>query len=120
MNAPAHTPGPWGWEYYDRNPNRPVALSAGGVDVLLSTGNGSAAWAEVSEADQRLIAAAPDLLAELRDTVDWLDERAKVMREIASRRAPGGVVESLRADAARFEGRAVVIRQTILKATQGA
>ena len=122
-----HTPGPWGWEYYDRNLNRAVALSAGGVDVLLATSNGSAAWAEVSEADRTLIAAAPDLLSELRETADWLDERADVLLKLLADPAgwrPGAAVEgkrqTIRDEAARLRGRAAVIRQTILKATQGA
>ena len=127
-----HTPGPWGWEYYDRNPNRAVALSAGSVDVLLATGTGSAAWAEVSEADQRLIAAAPDMLAELRETADWLDGRAKVLREIADDMPTGRVRDGkpvspaarirqgVLDEAARIAARALLIRQTITKATQGA
>ena len=97
--------------------------------MLLATGTGSAAWAEVSEADRALIAAAPDLFAELRETADWLDERAAVLREIVGRigaiytrklvltTGPG---REMLDEAARFEGRATVIRQTILKATQGA
>lgn len=69
--------------------------------------------------------AAPDLLAELRETADWLTERANSLRQLADQ-APGVMrkrnehLRQLRDEAARLEGRAAVIRQTILKATQGA
>lgn len=72
-----------------------------------------------------LMASAPDLLAELREMADWLTERAKVLRQLADQ-APGVMrkrnehLRQLRDEAARLDGRAAVIRQTILKATQGA
>ncbi len=58
-----HTPGPWEWENHPHN-GEPIALTGGGdTDVLLATGSSLQAWLIVNEADSRLIAAAPDLLA---------------------------------------------------------
>lgn len=78
-------------------------------------------------ANALLIAACPDMLAELRETADWLTERAELLRKLAEnggafRLHPTGVGmrQAIRDEAARLEGRATVIRQTILKATQGA
>lgn len=69
----------------------------------------------------------PAAVTELRASADWLDERAAVLRKQADDipvKGPAspnvGVSRNLRDEAARFEGRAAVIRQTILKATQGA
>lgn len=66
--------------------------------------------------------AAPDLLAELRETADWLDGRVTMLRLLASddgRVRAAAVRHQLRDEAARFEGRAAVIRQTIFNATRG-
>lgn len=67
------------------------------------------------------------LVNELVATADWLEERAKIMRTLASLWPAGGPKsvsgerkQWMTDEAARFEGRAAVIRQTILKATQGA
>lgn len=67
------------------------------------------------------------LLAELRETADWLDTRADVLLKLLADPAgwrPGAAVEAkrqtIRDEAARLRGRAAVIRQTVLKATQGA
>lgn len=60
------TPGPWRWSYHPVNNERIALVSAdGATDVLLCTGDDSNAWGETSEADAKLIAAAPDLLAML-------------------------------------------------------
>ncbi len=70
----------------------------------------------------RAVNAHADLLAELRDTAAWLGTRATVLRQIAERLAHKHGMECsrpLRDEAARLEGRAAVIRQTILKATGG-
>lgn len=108
MSKTAHTKGPW-------QATGPV-VTADGFRIAQTH------FSDNSDADARLIAAAPDLLAELRETADWLDERAKVLRELIKDVRPGGrvVSQALRDEAARFEGRATVIRQTILEATQGA
>ena len=62
MSDSKFTPGPWFWEY-SQDSDGPIALSAGRTDVLLATGAFGRAWAEVGDADARLIASAPDLLA---------------------------------------------------------
>lgn len=46
--------------------NLPIALANEKRDVLLSTGDDESAWAQVNDADMKLIARAPDLLALLR------------------------------------------------------
>lgn len=61
----AHTPGPWHWQYSPMT-NLPIALANEKRDVLLSTGDDESAWAQVNDADMKLIARAPDLLALLR------------------------------------------------------
>lgn len=76
------------------------------------------------EAKTRLNAAAPELLTELQATADWLTERAGVLRQLADH-APGVMrkrnehLRPLRDEAARFEGRAGLIRILITKATGG-
>lgn len=66
-----------------------------------------------------------ELLAELRETADWLDGRAAVLRQLADQ-SPGVMrkraehLRALRDEAARLEGRAAVIRQTVRQAEQRA
>jgi hypothetical protein len=108
-----HTPGPWGVGGNSRAPT--VVSNAGTICDLM---NKQPETERVANA--RLIAAAPDLLAELLETAVWLIERAGVLRDLA-----GGVtmrkvvVQTLRDEAARLDGRAAVIRQAILIATGG-
>lgn len=129
MSEPRHTPGPW--DTYDNDlwgdahedvlifsktegeeTPEEVCLVLGHCDAAVRAGN------------IRLIAAAPDLLAELNDTAVWLTSRATFLRQLADQ-APGVMrkrnehLRQLRDEAARLEGRAAVIRQTILKATTG-
>jgi hypothetical protein len=84
-----HTPGPWNAR---RAPKETEVASVGGIEVSLSRGDQWAIdaddrWIELatvytsggefettSEANARLIAAAPDLLAALKDVLDLLDE----------------------------------------------
>lgn len=66
----------------------------------------------------RLFAAAPDLLAELRETADWLDQRAADLEHVAPT-ASLAWRGRLQRETAYMRGRAAVIRQTILTATQG-
>ncbi len=71
---PRHTPGPWTWEGHSLKPAQPdpqryavhtiVTCSSGGYGFLASDHKKTAAELE---ADRRLIAAAPDLLAALQD-----------------------------------------------------
>jgi hypothetical protein len=69
-------------------------------------------------ADARLIAAAPDLLTELESTAAWLDERAKLLLQLAMAVARNSSpYTTLKTEAARFNGRAALVRQAILKAT---
>ena len=67
-DAPTHTPGPWtmGWEGAVREPGlgRPCVGTTGHADWVGPHG---------AEADARLIAAAPDLLAALRAVMGWID-----------------------------------------------
>ena len=76
---------------------------------------------EEAEQAAHLFAVAPELLAELRETAAWLTERATFIRDLAMLTGVrADRAQWLRDEAARFEGRATVIRQTILTATQGA
>lgn len=133
MSDTTHTPGPW-------SARLPVGHSIGVPGVawtICGPGDHDGGWLAVAEvlgtgpacqatpetnANARLIAAAPDLLAEVRETADWLEQRAGVLREIAGgmdgapRSQSGQRRQRLLDEAARFEGRAAVIRQTILKA----
>jgi hypothetical protein len=64
-----NAPGPWWWENHP-DTDRTIALSAHGGDVLLATGDGENCWASISEANMRLIQAAPDLLEALRTSLE--------------------------------------------------
>lgn len=66
------TPGPWHWQYSPVT-NLPIALATDNRDVLLSTGDDESAWAEVRDADRKLIAAAPTLLAVIEDLVQIVE-----------------------------------------------
>jgi hypothetical protein len=64
--------------------------------------------------------AVPLLLGELQETAEWLDDRAKQLRRIAKgcphTNAGRALASLLRAEAARHEGRAAIVRQTVLRA----
>lgn len=76
MNTSAHTPGPWFWAL-DAD-NQPTSLrQSGSGDTVIHPqaeqsdyGLSSHEWNDVSEADARLIAAAPDLLEALKALVN--------------------------------------------------
>lgn len=75
----------------------------------------------------RLIAAAPLMLDELRDTAIWIDSRADVLVRLLADPAGWGrgqaatdKRQAIREEIARLQGRAFLIRQLIDKATQGA
>lgn len=88
-----HTPGPWAWTNLDDEDScdQPVSLrgSAGDyviepyLDWSLEPGEGLDEWGmEISEANARLIAAAPDLLKALkRINRDW-DGEPEDMQEV--------------------------------------
>jgi len=65
-------------------------------------------------------AAGPMMLAEFQETAEWLDDKAGLFRKIAaaSPKSPAGrkVAASLRIEAARFEGRAAIVRQALMNA----
>lgn len=58
-----HTPGPWTYEFIDEDEQ--LKISAGEKNVLGGCGCCGSPWC--SEADAKLIAAAPDLLAVLKE-----------------------------------------------------
>ena len=66
----AHTPGPWeiDWDCHTaiNKGNKHIAL----VNQYNSTDESSRVWGEEHEANARLIAAAPDLLARLKEARD--------------------------------------------------
>lgn len=126
MTTQQHTKGPWR-----------VEMGAALELIVADTPEGPLSVAEVLDdchpdgpqqrANARIIAAAPDMLAELRETAEWLTERAKMLSLYVSHMPAGGPLspagkrrQILLDEAARIEGRAFLIRQTILKATQGA
>jgi hypothetical protein len=64
------------------------------------------------------------LLAELEETAGWLDERAGVLLKIAAdlpsggpQSASGARLRAIQVEAARFRGRAALLRQIIAKGT---
>jgi len=123
-----HTPGPWWAERADEYDRRNGRLHLGRVVLAppMQAGGEPEPVAYVdTDGDVAMVLAGPFMLGELIGTAVWLEERAKVLRQLADQ-APGVMrkrnehLRSLRDEAARFEGRAAVIRQTILKATQGA
>ena len=59
MNKPTHTPGPWEIE-------RGYSTIIKSIGPCVPDEYAGSAWLEVSEADARLIAAAPDLLEALK------------------------------------------------------
>lgn len=77
----AHTPGPWAFRPSESDSNLFQVLDAQGVVIGFVFRGDRAATRAVCEANARLIAAAPDLLQELRnianaDTVEW-DDRSE-------------------------------------------
>jgi hypothetical protein len=73
MNAANHTPGPWSCDYGDFS----VFCSTGAEVASITRGNhddGTAISDKEMEMNMRLVAAAPDLLAALREVRDALHE----------------------------------------------
>lgn len=114
--AAGHTPGPWravntGW-------GGSVIESAGedggrtGQERVLATVERGGIYFNrdrQGEANARLIAAAPDLLAELEQTADWLDGRADLLQRIAGQ-ARKGEGHMIAVEVARLRGRVALLR----------
>lgn len=103
----AHTPGPWDIQYEDD------ALGNRSINVyptcfgVISTGNHSQA---VSMANARLIAAAPELLAALKDSVNQLETSPYWIEQIMGKSSPAiaGILQTCRnarAAIAKAEGK---------------
>ncbi len=58
-----HTQGPWGWHTFSGWNHCFGLVSDSGEDVMIATGDDHSSWIEISDADRRLIAAAPDYAA---------------------------------------------------------
>jgi len=71
-----HTPGPW---HSGGMPNRaPVIYTAAGNPIaVLSIGYGRENDQRAAEANAALIAAAPELLAALRQSFDWISRHCR-------------------------------------------
>ena len=70
---PQHTPGPWMVHPYinQQGPhNKAKDVGPNGLALAVALGRFEAAWSEEDEANARLIAAAPDLLAALKDVME--------------------------------------------------
>ena len=139
-----HTPGPWVvdetvalgaygvWTAYP-HPQNPGHDGAGyQVQVCAMTcgewvGKDAIIGKAERNANARLIAAAPEMLAELRETAAWLDDRANVLVQLLADPKGWGrgqtvtdKRQAIREEIARLQGRAFLIRQVIDKATNGA
>ncbi len=74
-----HTPGPWTWIKVDSTPDRQGWLNSPNESVMfVPNARGSAAEIAIRDADARLIAAAPDLLAAL----EGLTATARTFRNV--------------------------------------
>jgi hypothetical protein len=75
----------WHWEFSPITKRRIALISADGKnDILLATGNDTAAWAEVSDEHAELIASAPALHAENRELREEVKRLRGEMTAIAS------------------------------------
>lgn len=137
-----HTPGPWravesgdGGEVVDANGYEVAELNTGGIainrDWLDShdehwSGHGPESYIEREpdeiDANARLMAAAPDLLAELKQEVECLERWANRADRMAQESIDGGWsthhVAALRAQADEYRRRASGLRAAIAKATE--
>ncbi len=66
----AHTPGPWG---YDLPDNWIYAFRENGTQIFVAQARNISVQSEVRDANARLIAAAPELLAALIDALEFLE-----------------------------------------------
>lgn len=99
MEEAKHTPGPWVWV---RRPSGYCeALAGNGEEVFRADEYAGAAWIAISDADARLIAAAPELLEVLVELMDVLRKEA-----------PGATLNNH-----RFDGLGIKAYDAIAKAT---
>ncbi|HEY1187526.1 MAG TPA: hypothetical protein VGE74_07695 [Gemmata sp.] len=70
------------------------------------------------EQTRRIERAGPKLLKELEETAAWLDGRAKELRNLL-KHVKAERKQDVRDEAARFEGRAALIRVTVARAKHG-
>ena len=105
----AHTPGPWVFIKESGTPgkddNDMGGIHAPGVEVVCWFGNGTTYYpsegSPPSEANGRLMASAPELLAALKDVVGWVPGSSAFFTDGSS-----AAVERARAAIAKAEGRA--------------
>jgi hypothetical protein len=124
-----HSPGPY-WaeraDEYDRRNGRLHLRSIVLAPPMTAGGQPEPVAYVDAEGDVALVLAGPLMLGELIEAAAWLDERADVLLKLLADPAGWGrgqaatdKREAIRTEAARYRGRAAVIRQTILKATAG-
>jgi hypothetical protein len=70
----SHTPGPWTLEFWG---DREIDVYSGEDTLVCSLRGGSTHPDDDSDADANLIAAAPDLLAALREVADGCERRLR-------------------------------------------
>lgn len=73
-----HSPGPWTWRYFGETLHMPQVANANGDDVITFMPR-SQKGVEMSEADARLIAAAPELLEALTELIAQIGEKSDGM-----------------------------------------
>lgn len=115
MNA-LHTPGTWTVEKLLDGRFRIVARNEGRGPLLVAEINGpyTPSFDRYAE-DAALIAAAPVLLKEVEETAAWIESRALVIEALTR-----GGKSLVRAEAARFRGRAQLVRLVASSAKGGA
>lgn len=129
---PAHARGPWGTskgQYSETMGGQWLVRDAESIYVAhVHPRSDDGRPDATADANARLIAASPTLLAELTETAAWLDDRANVLVQLLADpagwgrgQAATGKRQAIREEIARLRGRAFLIRQLIDKATtQGA
>jgi hypothetical protein len=120
-----HTPGPWAYAEGDaeRRASSQV-FKANDKDFVVAFV--TCEWLNPDQraediANARLIASAPELLAELVETVAWLEERASILLATIngmSREIERG--KAIEVEVVRLRGRAALLRLIIAKAKGGA
>lgn len=85
-----HTPGPWEIE-------RGYSTIIKSIGPCVADEYAGSAWLEVSEANARLIAAAPELLDALKELLDreWQDDEGDYTLEMARRKARAAIAKAI-------------------------